>query len=42
MLSGDGDDFKPGTYKLRTNEDYDIIVRDAQRRPAGRAGREAA
>ena len=33
VLAGDGDDFKPGTYKLRTNEDYDIIVRDAQHGP---------
>jgi UPF0755 protein len=33
VLSGDGDDFKPGTYKLRTNEDYDVIVRELSAGP---------
>ncbi len=26
LASGDGADFKPGTYTLRENEDYDVIV----------------
>jgi UPF0755 protein len=33
VLAGDGDSLKPGSYKLRTNEDYDIIVRELSTGP---------
>ena len=41
VLSGDGDDFKPGTYKLRTNEDYDVIVATLSAGAPAAADREA-
>ena len=34
LLHGDGDSFRPGSYRLRKNEDYDLLVAALERGPA--------